>query len=398
MKWRIIVVWGLAGALLLLSGSSSGDGAPTDATGMSEAQQTEPDSLLPGGPTIGNCPVLPPDNPWNTRVNDLPVHPDSDQIIARMAPNKGLHRDWGPKWAGALNGIPFHVVGSSQAMVDIFYGGPGVDEAYADESDCGPMPIPADATVEGSTGWNAQDGDDDRHVLVIDVDACLLYELYLAKPNRDGTWNCGTSAVYDLTSNRLRPIGWTSADAAGLPILPGLARWDEVKNAVAVGGDFGHALRFTMEATQRAFILPATLFASSSTDPFLPPMGLRVRLKKSFDISGFSPKNRALLRTLKRYGMMLADNGGDWFISGVPDEKPCDPGDVDCTSTAGRWTSDEHSQLKDKVHGSDFEVVWTGKTYDDWSGVEQAAAENSALQPRMCRPPMQSGLACACYE
>ncbi len=394
MKLLIVVAWGLAGALLMAcrpNSVSSDDVAPSGTT----TTTITPPSV---GPMIGNCPINPPDNPWNMRVDDLQVHPDSAQIIANMAPNKGLHRDWGPKWAGSLNGIPYHVVNAGQPMVDIFYGGPGVSEAYADESDCGPMPIPPDVTVEGATNWNTQDGEGDRHVLVIDVDACMLYELYLARPNGDGTWNCGTSAVYDLTSNDLRPMGWTSADAAGLPILPGLARWDEVENAVSVDGDFGHALRFTMETTRRAFILPATHFASSNTNPFVPPMGLQVRLKSDFDISGFSPKNQALLRTLKRYGMILADNGGDWFISGVPDEKPCDPGDADCTSTGGSWTSDEHEELKDNVHGRDFEIVWTGKTYVDWAGVEEAAAENPALQPVMCQPPMQTGLACACYE
>lgn len=203
---------------------------------------------------------------------------------------------------------------------------------YADESDPGPYSIPTDAPIEGGT-----DSDGDRHVLVVDRDQCVLYEMYYAWPASDGSWHAGSGAVFDLRAHALRPAGWTSADAAGLPILPGLVRYEEVAS-----GAIHHALRFTAPYTRRAYLWPARHYTSSSTDPNRPPMGQRFRLKADFDISSFSPTNQVILTTLKTYGMFLADNGSPWFLSGVPDE---------------RWDNDDLRQLQERVHGADFEAV-----------------------------------------
>ena len=244
--------------------------------------------------------LLPADNPWNTPVDALPLDPNSADYIAHMNPATGLHPDFGTVWEGARIGIPYVVVPGTQPKVPIsFY--------YPDESDPGPYPIPPDAPVEGAGGPNA---DGDRHVLVLDADNKKLYEVYDAHKQADGSWKAGSGAVFDLTSNALRPDGWTSADAAGLPILPGLARYDEIVGE----GVLDHALRFTVADTQRAYVYPATHFASSSTDTDLPPMGLRVRLKADFDISGFPPVVQTILKGLKKYGMMVADNGSDWYV------------------------------------------------------------------------------------
>jgi len=270
--------------------------------------------------------LLPADNPWNTRVDTLPLDPDSAGYIAHMAPGTGLHPDFGTVWDGAPIGIPYVVVPGDQPKVPI-------DFLYADESDPGPYPIPADAPVEGVGGPYA---DGDRHVLVLDADNQLLYEVYDA--HKDGNvWHAGSGAVFDLASNALRPDGWTSADAAGLPILPGLARYDEI----VVEGALDHALRFTVKTTQRAYVYPATHYASNETDPDLPPMGLRVRLKASFDIGGFPPQVQVILQGLKKYGMMVADNGADWYVGGAPDP---------------RW-DDAALHSLNRVTGADFEVV-----------------------------------------
>ena len=273
--------------------------------------------------------VFPADNVWNQRVDLLPVDPSSDSLIANMDSSRGLHPDFGTAWNGVPNGIPFCVVSGSQPKVAVTFD-------YADESDPGPYPIPSDTPIEGgvvSTG--------DRHVIVVDRDHWLLYELWDAHPDGHGGWHAGSGAVFDLSSNALRPPGWTSADAAGLPIFPGLVRWDE-----AVGkGQIDHALRFTMQRTRRAYIFPARHYASRLTDTELPPMGLRVRLKASFNISSFPEEDQVILIALKRYGMILADNGSDWFISGAPDS---------------RWSDDDLGELR-RVKGSDFEVVQMGK-------------------------------------
>jgi hypothetical protein len=271
--------------------------------------------------------VFPPDNPWNTDISGFPVHPMSDQYISSIGADKNLHPDFGTVYQGAPNGIPFVVVPGDQPMVDIFF------TEYGDESDPGPYPIPDNAPVEGGSNSTG-----DRHVIVADKDNLILYELYRAFKIPAG-WEAESGAKWDLTSNKVRPKYWTSADAAGLPIFPGLVRYDEVAS-----GAINHALRFTAANTQRGFIFPARHFASSNSDPRLPPMGLRIRLKTTVDISNFSTENQVILKALKIYGMMVADNGGDWFISGAPDH---------------RWNDEDLSQLK-TIKGRDFEVVYTG--------------------------------------
>lgn len=272
--------------------------------------------------TAFGIPIFPADNPWNTDISTYPVHPNSTNFINNMAPDTGLHPDFGTTWNGGPNGIPYCVIGAGVPTVPItFY--------YPDESDPGPYPIPADAPRE----WGS-----DHHISVVDTDAKKLYEVYDATKTSWG-WSAGSGAVFDLTSNALRPDGWTSADAAGLPIFPGLVKYDEVQKGV-----INHALRFTVERTQRGYIHPATHLATDDTDPNLPPMGLRVRLKSSFDISSFSPRLQVILRTLKKYGMFVADNGGDWYISGAPDM---------------RWNDEELHDIE-RVKASDFEAVYTG--------------------------------------
>lgn len=280
---------------------------------------------VPGAPA---CEIFPADNPWNRRVDSLPVHDRSDEIIRSIGRREGLHPDFGSgKWNGGPIGIPFTTVPGDQERVDISF-------RYDDESDPGPYPIPDDAPIEGGP-----DSDGDRHVIVIDRDECILYEVFAARQRDDGTWRAGSGAVWDLNSNALRPRGWTSADAAGLAILPGLARFNEVES-----GEIHHALRFTVEQTRRAYVYPARHFASDLTSRNLPAMGQRLRLKKSFDISGFDPQPQIILRALKRYGMILADNGSDWYISGAPS-----PG----------WDNDALHVLGE-VEGRHFEVVKAG--------------------------------------
>jgi len=279
---------------------------------------------LPGAP---HCPIFPPNNPWNERVDTLPVAADSAQLIASIGLSTGLHPDFGSGlWDGQPIGIPFDVVSKSTPRSRVTFD-------YADESDKGPYPIPKTVHIEGG---NASTGD--RHALLIDEDACRLYELYALYPKPGGGWKAGSGAIWNLRSNALRPAGWTSADAAGLPIFPGLARYDEVARGV-----IDHALRFTVEHTRRAYVYPARHYASSSNDPSLPPMGLRVRLKASVDISGFPRQARIVLQALKTYGMIVADNGSNWYISGAPNP---------------HWNNDDLHTL-DRITGADFEVVDT---------------------------------------
>lgn len=277
--------------------------------------------------TGGTLPrIFPPNNPWNSDISTAPVHPNSDNFVASMGADTELHSDFGTVWNGAPNGIPYTTVRGDQARVPIsFY--------YPDESDPGPYPIPPDAPIEGGPY-----GTGDRHILIVDTDNELLYEIYDAHPVPGG-WSAGSGAIFDLTSNALRPDGWTSADAAGLPMFPGLVRYDEVQS-----GAINHALRFTTEQTQRAYIHPATHFASDDTDPNLPPMGLRFRLKADYDVSGFPQPVRVVLTALKKYGMFVADNGGPWYISGAPDM---------------RWSDEELHEIT-RVAGHDFEAVYTG--------------------------------------
>jgi hypothetical protein len=273
--------------------------------------------------------IFPADNPWNTRVDELPVHPDSSKWIRSIGLSTKLHPDFGTVWRGAPIGIPYVVVPSNQPKVAVAF-------QYDDESDAGPYPIPPNPPIEG--GPNA-DPDSDRHILMIDPKKKLLYELFQVLPNGQGGWRAGSGAIFDLSTNRVRPDGWTSADAAGLPIFPGLVRYDEV-----AAGAIRHALRFTVEKTQRGYIFPARHFASRSSDRSLPPMGLRVRLRKDYDISPYPKSAQVILTALKRYGMLLADNGGNWFLSGVPDR---------------RWSDDDLATLK-RVKGRDLECVVTG--------------------------------------
>jgi len=283
--------------------------------------------LGPGASLDGRRP-FPADNPWNADVSGEPVDPNSAALIAACG-DRGLHPDFGTVWNGAPNGIPYVVVSGSQPRVPVTFD-------YDDESDPGPYPVPADAPIEGGAG-----GTGDRHVLVIDRDAWKLYELYDARPVNGGqSWTAGSGAVFDLNSNTLRPAGWTSADAAGLPIFPGLVRYDEVVEQKAIR----HALRFTCPVTRRAYVHPARHFASSRTDANLPPMGMRVRLRAGFDVSGFSPNVRVILEAMKKHGMLLADNGSGWYVSGAPDP---------------RWNDEELATLSN-VRGSDFEVVRMG--------------------------------------
>jgi hypothetical protein len=259
-------------------------------------------------------------------VDTLPVHPRSDDYVTSIGRWTGLHPDFGAgAWNGGPIGIPYATVPGTQPGVTVSFD-------YWDESDPGPYPIPPDPPIEGgpaSTG--------DRHVLVVDQDRCVLYELFYAWPNPDGSWHAGSGAVFDLRSNALRPAGWTSADAAGLPILPGLVRYDEI-----AAGEIRHALRFTAPWTQRAYVWPARHYASSLTDPALPPMGQRFRLKGAFDVSGFSSEVQVILTALKRYGMMLADNGSAWYVSGVPDS---------------RWNDEDLVDALRLVPGDAFEAV-----------------------------------------
>ncbi|MGE5236066.1 MAG: hypothetical protein ACM3O7_06950 [Acidobacteriota bacterium] len=279
----------------------------------------------PTTPTLGSCLVEPANNIWNAPVASLPVDAHSADYIATIGPDTGLHPDFGSgTWNGSPIGIPFVIVPGIQPFVTVSFD-------YADESDPGPYPIPADAPIEGGP-----DGTGDRHVLVLDNDTCTLYEMFDAWPQTDGSWLAGSGAVFDFTSNALRPAGWTSADAAGLPILPGLVRYDEVAR-----GEIKHAIRFTAALTRRAYVWPARHFASSSTDPTRPPMGQRFRLKASVDISGFPLEVQVILTALKTYGLILADNGSNWYLSGVPDE---------------RWNNDVLHALSN-VKGRDFEAV-----------------------------------------
>src|SRR5262245_6294434 len=246
---------------------------------------------LPGVP---GCPVFPSTNAWNQRVDGLPVAPGSKAIVRSIGASGHLHPDFGAGlWNGSAIGIPITVVGASTPRSTVSF-------EYADESDPGPYPIPADVKIEGGG---------DAHAILVDRDACKLYELYALTRTSSGRWHAGSGAIWSLTSNQLRPAGWTSADAAGLQILPGLARSDEV-----AAGRIDHALRFTVARTRRAYVWPARHFASSLTDPSLPAMGQRLRLKASYDISGFPRQARVVLQALKQYGMIVADNGSSWFV------------------------------------------------------------------------------------
>lgn len=277
--------------------------------------------------SLGGRLPFPADNAWNTPVETLPVASDSAALIASMGASTHFHPDFGANWNGGPFGIPYLVVSGSQAKMPINF------TDYGDESDPGPYPVPLTAPIEGGAG-----SDGDRHVIVVDKDNWRLYELYSAFPTGAG-WNASCGAVFDLNSNALRPAGWTSADAAGLPIFPGLVRYDEV-----AAGEIRHALRFTAARTRKAYIHPARHYASSNTSAALPPMGLRVRLKAGVDLSRYPASAQVILRAMKKYGLILADNGSNWYVSGTADP---------------RWNDGELNTLKN-LTGHDFEAVQTG--------------------------------------
>jgi hypothetical protein len=300
----------IAGAVAVVAGATVAEGAGSSP------------------PRVGGCAVFPGNSPWNQRVDKLPVARNSGRVIRSIGLTTGLHPDFGSgKYGGGPIGIPFKVVSPHQRRVKVKFG-------YASESDRVRYPIPKNVPVEGGRKSSG-----DRHVLLVDRGRCKLYELYAAYPRNGGrSWRAGSGAVWSLKSNKLRPKGWTSADAAGLPILPGLARWDEVRR-----GSIDHALRFTVEQTRRAYVYPARHYASDSTSRNLPPMGLRVRLKRGVNISRFPRQARIVLKALKRYGMIVADNGSDWYISGAPNR---------------HWNNDALHTIG-AIQGRDFEVVNT---------------------------------------
>ena len=284
--------------------------------------------LLRGGDddASAGCPILPASSHWNRPVDGLPLVPNSDAIVASIGTGEGAHADFGSgRSAGAPIGIPYRTVDRDAEEVPVSF-------EVREESDPGPYPIPRDAPIEGGPR-----GDGDRHVIVLDRSACRLYETFNSFPQNGGaSWKADSGAIFDLRSNKLRKEGFTSADAAGLPIFPGLARPEEVK-----AGEINHALRITVPTSRQEFIYPATHFASDDTDPDQPAMGERLRIKKDFDVSRFPPQSRVILRALQRYGGIVADNGSAWFISGVPSPE---------------WDDEDLGSLGD-VPGSAWEVV-----------------------------------------
>lgn len=290
-------------------------------------QPTSPPTTTPTSPPpqIAGCDLFPADNIWNTPVDTAPVDPNSTAYVNTIGANRTLHPDFGSGlWNGGPIGIPFITVRSSQTKVAVTFD-------YADESDPGPYPVPTNAPIEGGPNSSG-----DRHVLLLEQDNCQLYELYSSYPQSDGSWTASSGAIFDLKSHALRPDGWTSADAAGLPILPGLVRYDEVAS-----GEIRHAIRFTAPQTRRAYVWQARHYASSQTAAHYPPMGQRFRLRADFPLNTFSPQVQVILRAMQKYGIILADNGSAWYISGAPDE---------------RWNNDLLRELG-RVRGGDFEAV-----------------------------------------
>jgi hypothetical protein len=277
--------------------------------------------ISPSAPSIGGVAIYPSDHIWNIPVDQLPVDPHSAAYVQKIGGSAYLHPDFGAGlYDGNLMGIPYNIVSGSAPKKTVTFD-------YADESDPGPYPIPENPRMEGGS---------DRHILIVDRDSRILYELFAAEKQADGSWSAGSGALFNLSDYQLRPAGWTSADAAGLPILPGLIRYDEVAN-----GSITHAIRFTAPSTQHAYVWPARHYASSITDTSYPPMGQRFRLKASFNTSGYSPQARVILDALKKYGMILADNGAPWYVTGAPDDG---------------WNNDVLHTLH-QVKGSDFEAV-----------------------------------------
>jgi len=298
-------------------------------------------------PTLGSCTVLPADNIWNTPIDQLPFSPRSSTYVNTIGATTAVHADFGSGlWDGGPIGIPFITVPGTQTKYPASF-------TYADESDPGPYAVPLNAPIEGGSASTG-----DRHAISVDVDHCILYELYAAYP-QTASWQAGSGAIFNLLSNNLRVATWTSADAAGLPIFPGLVRYDEI-----AAGEIRHALRFTVPKTQKAYVWPARHYASSLTGAQYPPMGVRFRLRADFDISSYSPTNQIILRALKKYGMMIADNGSAWFLYGAPDS---------------RWNNDDLHSLG-AIHGSDFQVV-------DVSGLMISPDSGQATQSTVTPPP-----------
>jgi hypothetical protein len=317
----------VAGTLsAVVSGEAASVNTPAE-SGQNQSAEAGASSLAAtptgSGASIGGCPIFPADHIWNTRVADLPVHPNSDAYIASIGADTPLHPDFGGGlWEGDIIGIPYNVVDGSvvePAQIEFY---------YPDEADPGPYPIPSDPLIEGG---------DDRHILIVDTSDCRLIEIYDAAYEGGNRWSAGSGAIWDLTGYMFRPETWTSADAAGLPILPGLVRYDEV-----AAGEIHHALRFTAEETQQQYVWPARHFASDITDPNVPPMGQRFRLSADFDLSAYPHDVQIILRAMQEYGIILADNGSDWFISGAPDS---------------RWDDEMLVEAFRTIHGSDFEAV-----------------------------------------
>ncbi|HTQ55833.1 MAG TPA: hypothetical protein VMI94_15305 [Bryobacteraceae bacterium] len=309
-------------AVLIVAVPLAALGQPGTCSGMSLGPLASLNGFVP----------FPASNPWNTNIANAPVDPNSANLIDYIGANVTLHPDFGAGlYAGQTMGIPYQVEAGTQAKVPVKL------TAYPSESDPGPMPIPSGALIEGYP----HPGNGDRHVLVLDQGGCWLYELYQGY-DKSGNWSAGSSAIWDMTINEQRPYTWTSADAAGLPIFPGLVRYDEV-----AAGVIKHAFRFTVPTTREAFTPPASHWASSVTDPNAPPMGMRLRLKAGFDISGFSPANQAILTALKQYGMILADNGSAIYITGMPDNN---------------WNNDDLGNLK-TITASNFDVVLMSQIY-----------------------------------
>jgi hypothetical protein len=315
-RWLAIA----AGATLAAGAAAGSEGAAGAAV---HTRATGTASHRAAGPREYSCPILPASNPINQDISHAPVDPNSAQYIAAIGASGHLHADFG---SNPSYGIPYTVVGPHQPRVPISF------SEFGEESNPGPYPVPPNAPVEGA----GEEGD--RHVLVLQKGSCKLYELYGAHRSGVG-WVAGSGATFNLRSNALRPEGWTSADAAGLPIFPLLVRYPEVH-----AGQIDHALRVTVERTQRGYIHPATHFASDSSDPSLPPMGLRLRLNAGFSLAGYHGEALVVLRALKRYGLIVADNGSSWYITGAPDP---------------RWNDEDLNQLK-TVPGSAFQAVHTG--------------------------------------
>lgn len=311
-----------SGSQILQVTSTTGGNPPPSCSGMSLGQSASLNGFVP----------FPPDNLWNKDISSAPVDPNSAAIINFIGSGIGLHPDFGSGlYNGQSIGIPYLVVGSQQGLLPITF------TAYGDESDPGPMPIPVTAEIEGDPA----PGSGDRHVLVLDNNNCWLYELYSSYPNA-ASWNAASAAAWDLTADEQRPYTWTSADAAGLPIFPGLVRYDEV-----AAGQINHALRFTLQSSRAAFVPPASHWAANSTNALAAPMGMRLRLKASVDISSFSAANQVILTALKKYGMIMADNGSSMYISGAPDNN---------------WNNDDLHNLGG-ITAADFEVVEMNPIY-----------------------------------